>query len=694
MPDFIFELGHEEIPPGTIPGIINFLGNKVKELLQTNRLEYSDLNIYATCRRTSIIIKGLPLKQPDMKMEITGPPKSILFKDDKPTPALTGFLKKNNAKEKNLSFIEKPKGVYAVLKLKVKGQKTMDILKTALPDLIKKIPVPRKMRWDNSDLQFIRPIRNIFSLFNNKHLPIILGDLKSSTYLIPNPVAGTEKIKVRDYGQYFEILIKSQVILDHDWRRELLLERILKLVPDGYKLISDSELLDEVNFILENPIPILGKFNEKYLDLPRDILVYTLKKHQRFFSLEDKKGNLVPFFIGVADGERLNYKHIKKGFEEVLVARLEDAFFFFREDLKEKPTARVEKLKEIIFLKNFGTLYDKTMRIQDLSLKLSGVLELKIDPDTLNQAAYLSRNDLISNIITEKEYVTLQGCMGALYVEKSGADKKVAQAIYEMYQPKVMGDMLPATEYGKVLSIADRIDTLAVFFTAGKVPTGSADPFALRRAALGLILVILDSEFDFSLDKLLLSHLKNLITGLNISKKEKDFDIIRVANSIIDFIKDRLRVYLSDEKGLNLEIINAVFVTPESSITRLVNKVIALEELTKLNEFDKIKISFKRVINIIEGDSIKVDKSLLVEKEEQELYTNFISKDKLIKDHIKKGGFNEVFKEFLALRPYIDNFFDNVLVNCDDEKLRRNRMAMLTEIGKTFLEIANFKMIS
>ncbi len=694
MPDFIFELGHEEIPPGTIPGIINFLGNKVKDQLQTNRLEYSDLNIYATCRRTSIIIKGLPLKQPDMKTEITGPPKSILFKDDKPTPALTGFLKKNNAKEKDLSFIEKPKGLYAVLNLKVKGQKTTDILKTVLPDIIKKIPVPRKMRWDNSGLQFIRPIRNIFSLFNNKHLPITLGALKSSTYIIPNPVVGTEKVKVKDCDQYFETLINGQVIIDHAWRQELLLERILKLVPDGYQLIPDPELLNEVNFILENPIPIFGKFDEKYLELPRDILVYTLKKHQRFFSLEDKKGNLVPFFIGVADGERSSYEHIKKGFEEVLVARLEDAFFFFREDLKENPSARVEKLKEVIFLKNFGTLYDKTIRIQDLSLKLTGLLELKLDSDTLKQAAYLSRNDLISNIITEKEYVTLQGCMGALYVEKSGADKKVAQAIYEMYQPKVMGDSLPGSDYGKILSLADRLDTLSVFFTAGKVPTGSADPFALRRAALGLILVILDSGFDFSLDKLLLSHLENLIIGLSIDKKEKDFDLNRITNSIINFIKDRLRVYLSDEKGLNLEIINAVLVTSESSITRLVSKVIALEELTKLNEFDKIKVSFKRVMNIIEGDSHKVDRALLVEKEEQELYTNFISKDKLIKAHIKKGRFAEVFKEFLALRPNIDSFFDNVLVNCDDEKLRRNRMAMLTEIGKTFLEIVNFKMIS
>ncbi|HDS09255.1 MAG TPA: glycine--tRNA ligase subunit beta [Firmicutes bacterium] len=694
MADLIFELGHEELPPSVIPEIKRYLEKHLESTLINNRLVYVSLTVMGTCRRTIVVIRGLPVKQDDLDKEVQGPAENVLYREGVPTPALSGFLKKYGASEKELRFTETGKGRYSVLKITEPGRKTGDIIRDSFPEIIKKIPLPKSMHWDGTDLYFIRPIRNLLVQWNGKVLDIKLGGLKPSDSFLPNPVKGSKKVKVRGADDYLNKLREFGVVPGASERKSLLHSRIQAIIPKGFQILSDEELSEEIVNITEDPYPVLGRFNDKYLNLPRNILVYTLKKHQRFFNIISSSGEIEPMFIGVADGERNDYSQIKKGFEEVLVARLEDAHFFYSEDLKINPEHRIEKLKELIFLENFGTMYDKTLRVQDLSLILKQRLNLDIDGDLLKRAAFFSRNDLLSNIILEKEYANLQGEMGSIYLNAFGESPEVAESAFEMYLPRFSGDFLPGSSFGKVLSIADRLDTISVFFSAGKTPTGSADPFALRRSSLGLILIILDSGFDFDLGEVLRSHIKNILTLFTSGEGALEQTAGELAAKAVDFIKERLRTYLTEEKGFNSEAVSAVFITEEGSVLRMVRKVEALDTLVKNPDFDKIKISFKRVMNIIEPDAGEVNKEHLKEEQERELYDYFLSKRELIEEQLSKGRFREVFDEFLNLRPYIDNFFDNVLVNCEDENLKKNRMAMLTEIGEAFLKIANFKMIS
>ncbi|MGB9766375.1 MAG: glycine--tRNA ligase subunit beta [Sulfurihydrogenibium sp.] len=674
MRTYLLEIGCEELPPKAILTYKDFLKDYIQENFKDFFLYDSPENIkvFATPRRLAVLVKNLRDKQPPKQQIIIGPPYKVAVDEEgKFTKAAISFAQKNNIPIENLQKIENEKGQYIGAIITQEGKDIKTHILESVQNLFKSFPQLKSMVWNSSGYRFPRPIRWIVSLLDEEVLTFTIANVKADRYtyfhrFMTKPVGRGEKKELKNALEYEEITKLGFIIASYEDRKNA-----VKTQYEGFaksldaQTIQDNELLDEITCLTEFPVGIVGEFSPEYLTLPEEVIITVCKHHQRYLNFK-KDGRLIPKFLAFSNTAVKDRDVVKAGYEKVLKARLEDALFFYKEDLKIKLDDNIEKLKGVQFHEKLGSLYDKVLRNLELAKNLAEKLDYK-DTAKLERAVLLSKADLLTNMV--KEFDELQGIMGMYYAIKQGEDEEVAKAIYEHYLPKTADDELPQTQLGTILALADKIDTVVSFFKIGEIPKASADPFAVRRNAIGIVRLLVEKQID-----------------LDLSDVVKD-------QQVLDFILGRLESYLQSE-GYKTDIINAVISLKDSNIYRNYLKVKTLQNISLRENFENIIQVFKRVGNIIpENFEGKVDVSLFQTNYEKDLYEKVLAvKDEYIK-LVESKSYEDAITKLIELKPYIDSFFDNVMIMVNDEKIKNNRLSILKEINELFKYFADFTKI-
>lgn len=681
MANFLLEIGVEEIPASYLLPATEFISNYLKKALLENKIGYKEIKSFFTFCRIAILVKGIKEKQEVWEEEIIGPPKKVALSEDSSlTSQGRGFLSANRAKE--YYWKKTPKGEYLFIKKKKGGEKTNLILTSILPSLITEIPFPKRMRWAENSITFARPIRWICSVFNHSPLRFTFPNIRVGNFTYGNKNF-KKKIILKDAKEYERILKKHKVIPSYEERKESVIKKANALAKRVKgEVLTDPELLEEVTNTLEFPIPILVNFTERYLSLPNPIITTVLKKHLRAFSIA-QGNNLLPYFIVFVNNPLVKKSEVRKWYENGAESRLADAEFFFKEDLKQGLASFLEEEKKVIWIEGLGTLYDKTERMVKLTEKL-GSYYPEIDREGLKRASLLSKADLLSNIVREKELTSLQGIMGGIYAQMAEEKEVVFQAIGEQYLP------IPKTKEGALLALADRFDNIVASFLKGEIPTGSYDPFGLKKMA-DTILEIL------SFHNLFLS-VNEPIEFLLPESPSSDFPL---KEKILRFFAERVKLFLMG-KGYRYDIADSLI-----SLSPLVPYDLGLraEALRKFREeqkeeFRTLVIGQKRVKNILREAERKgitysesIDLTLLREEPEKILYEKAKGLEGRLKDYLKERHYLESLKILLTLREPIDKVFDEVLIMTDDLDLRRNRLSLFSYIKSLFYSFCDFSLL-
>lgn len=686
--DYLLEIGVEEIPARYISNALKQIEKNAINLFKEERTIYENIEVYATPRRLSMIVNGIKDNKTVEKLKIKGPAKRISFDDQgNPSKALLGFMKSQNI---NLSSItvEEFKGEEYVYAQVTKESKSLEeIIKLNMADFIKSINFPKTMKWGGKNIRFARPIRWIVSLLDDKVIEFELEGIPVSNKTKGHRFLGSDNITINNVSNYIEILKENYVILDQNERREIIEFGSEKLVKEkGAHILKDKSLLEEVTYLVEYPTPLIGKIKEEYLDLPADVIITPMKEHLRYFPVVDDNNRLKPYFITIKNGDEQHLDIVTKGNEKVLGARLEDAKFFFEEDTKEPLENFVENLKTIIFQEKLGTLYDKTLRIQKLSEKVADYLEVGDQTqENLNRASYLSKADLASKMVIE--FTELQGKMGMEYASASGENEIVSLAIHEQYLPKYSGDDLPTTTAGSILSITDKLDTIAGLFAIDIKPTGSQDPFALRRSALGIINIIIDKKLNLPLNEVI-----DYALYIYVEENGLAFDYNKTKKEVLAFFKGRLRNMFLDSE-IRYDIIEAVLNSKTDDIYDIKIRIDKLDEWLKDKDADGILNSFNRISTLAEKTESNEVKRDLLEKDEIQLYDEYNSIEEKFITSINKKEYNKALDVLASLTDSIDDYFENVMVMVEDEEIKQNRLALLRKIYDSMLMVCDLSKI-
>ncbi|SHK53851.1 glycine--tRNA ligase subunit beta [Tepidibacter formicigenes] len=681
----LFEIGCEEIPARFMNSSLNQLRENTKKLLNENRISFENIKTYGTPRRLTLIVEGLNEKQNDLEEEIKGPAKRIAFdEDNNPTKPLQGFMRSKGLSVEDLYFKVAGKEEYVFAKIKEEGKNTKDVLKELLPNIIKSINFPKSMRWGGKKLRFTRPIRWIVSVCNGETLEFEIEGIKASNITRGHRFLGSDNIVVNSLDEYLNKLRENYVILDQNERKEMIKEQCIKVAQDlGGKLLLDGDLLEEVTYILEYPTAFYGEFKEDYLKLPKEVVITPMKEHQRYFPVVKEDGSLLPNFITVRNGTDYKIENVKKGNEKVLEARLADALFFYKEDTKKSLESYVDGLKNVVFQEKLGTVYNKTLRIEKLSEKLVQDLGYEEEKEETLRAAKLCKADLVTNMVFE--FTELQGIMGREYSKVSKEKEIVSEAIFEHYLPRFSGDDLPNTKAGIILSIADKLDSIAGFFAIGIQPTGSQDPYALRRQALGIINIIMDKNISISLKQIINYSLDNY--------DNLDFDKEKVALEILEFFNQRIKNLFS-EMGIRYDVIDSVLNANTDDIADMYIRAKELNSWIEKDEIVEILTAFNRVSTLAQkAESKEVKEDYLQVDEEKILYSKFKEVSNNVNLAIQKREYSKALDEFISLKQPIDNLFDTVMIMDKDENIKNNRLALLKQIYDTMLLICDLSKI-
>ncbi|MEW6714268.1 MAG: glycine--tRNA ligase subunit beta [Nitrospirota bacterium] len=677
MKPFLLEIGTEEIPARFISHGLESLKERFTQFLNDKAIHYGSITEYATPRRLAILIDDVSEKQEDRVTELTGPPKRIAFDESgTPTNAATGFAKSLNLELKDIRIVKTERGEYLSAVIEEKGEMTMAVLSRELPKLIESLQFPKAMRWGDGTMKFVRPIHWIFALFGSEIIPFELDGLKSGDLSYGHRFLSPEAVKINNPSEYASLLLKNHVVADTKERKKIILDGIKKIESENNcKVHEDMELLDTVTSLVEYPSVILGSFKREYLSLPKELPVTVMKTHQKYFSVEDAEGNLMPHFIVISNTKEQNDDIVRKGAERVLKARLEDARFYFAEDQKIPLWDYVEKLKTVTFQEKLGSIYEKIERVAFVCSFIADKLNFE-RKENLLRASMLCKADLVTGIV--REFPELQGYMGMTYALNSGEEKEVASGIYEHYFPRHAGDALPSCEIGAIISLADKIDNIASFFLLDLIPSGSEDPFALRRQAAGVINILKNKEYPFSLDVLVETALKGL-EGYSPSIKV-------LKGSIIKFFLQRLEGILLAE-GYSHDIIQAAVPSKELNIKDLKQRIELLSALKREPAFPELLTAAKRVCNILSKASPAIlKKELLRETAEKELY-------RVTTDVTARLRYTD-FKALFELEEPINGFFEAVMVMDKDAGVRSNRLALLFSVKSAFDMLGDFSKIS
>ena len=655
----LFEIGVEELPSRYVLKASKDLLENLKKELNKERIKFSGDVEFNSPRRMAVYISEISEKQDDFYEKKMGPSVSVAYKDGILTQAAKGFIQSQGLTENDIKIEKTDKGEYIYVEKNLKGVYTKDIISDILVRTIKSIEFDKNMKWGKRSFRFARPIKWILATLDDEVIEFEFEGVKSGNRTRGMRLYGNQDILISDSSKYESELLKEYVVVDPIKRRQMVIDSVKNNCEnDGDKAIINDYLLDEVYNLVEYPFAIKGEFNKDYLKLPEDIITITMETHQRYFPVKDSNGNLVNKFILIRNAPEFS-ELVKKGNEKVIEPRLSDAKFFFDEDLKIKLDDMVEKLKQVTFQKDMGTIFDKIERSTKIAKYLIDDLSLSNEEDIL-RTIYLAKADLVSNVISEKEFTKLQGFMGSVYAKHEGEKENVSKGIFEHYLPRYQGDMLPETMEGAIASISDKLDTVIGCFAVGLIPTSSKDPYALRRATQGIVLTAINSGLNFD-------YIKLINKAYEIFSSDKKVLNENTVKNVVDFFKLRLEAQLQTRFSKNLI---SYQINKESKIINLVSKIEYLEKLSKTDDFEILINLIKRLKNISKNIDKEVNVSLFNKKEEKNLY-EITSK--------LKGNIEDI-NILLEHKDIINNFFENVIINDSDENIRNNRLALVDKI--------------
>ena len=672
--DFLLELGTEELPPKLLLKLSNSLKDNLSKELEKLSIKSDSIKAFATPRRLAISISELQSKQQDQVLEKKGP------STQSPEMAINGFAKSCGVDVSELEKKELGGKEYFYYSKEETGQSVSELLPEAIEKSIKDIPITRAMKWGSSDYSFVRPVHWLVIMLDKNIVPAKIMGLESNRITkglrFIDPIIELKHAK--DYEQVMSD--KAQILVDFAKRKELIRDQVLSVAQkNNAEVVIDESLLDEVCALVEYPRAFSGSFDKKFLDIPQEAIISAMKSHQKYFHLVDIQGQLLPLFISVANIESSNIKAIVDGNERVIHPRLADSEFFWNQDKAKKLEERLPDLDSVMFMKSLGSMGQKAKRIESLSSHISDLVGF--DQKASARAGLLSKSDLLSEMVGE--FADLQGIMGGYYAANDGETQAVSVAIREHYQPRFAGDKVPSTNEGLVVAIADKLDTISGIYGIGQAPTGSKDPYALRRLALGLLRILLEAKIEL--------NLKSLIDySLNLHLKEVDRSC---GDDIYSFMMDRLKAYYKDA-NIDSNVYEAVLaVSPESPLDFHL-RVEALNEFTQSENSKSLIEANKRIANILKDSNEKnetLNPKILIDDSEIKLFN---ASESLSKKLSGSKDYQEVMKSLIDLKDSIDSFFDNVMVNTDDDKLKSSRLALIRKIRLLFLSVADISYLS
>ncbi|HLC25702.1 MAG TPA: glycine--tRNA ligase subunit beta [bacterium] len=716
--DLLLEIGTEEIPSFYLPGLLEQMRERAGVLLGQSRLAYGSIIPLGTPRRIALWVKDLPEKQEDLRTKVFGPPRRVaLDADGRPTKAAIGFARGQGVDVDSLQIESTPKGEYVFALKEEKGRTSREVLDTMLPQFISSLSFPKSMRWGEGSFRFVRPIHWILALFGQERISFEMEGIRSGGCTYGHRFLSSGPLEISSPDQFLKVLQDSYVIIDPQERRKLVARQVLDAASrEGGTPLEDEALLTTVTFLVEFPQAITGHFPSRYLVLPEEILITAMVKHQRYFPVRDSEGKLLPCFVAVANTSGVDaqvQQTIRAGYERVLQARLADANFFFQEDTRKPLENYLPGLERVVFQEKLGTLQEKVSRIETLVSRWSASFDEKVKKVAV-RAARLCKADLLTQMVYE--FPELQGIMGREYARKSGEPEEVALAIFEHYLPRFPGDQIPKSIPGCLVSLADRLDTLIGYFGVGLVPSGSEDPFALRRQAQGAITILQGSRLGLDLTALIedsLELLKGKITG--------SADLVR--EEVSSFLRQRLfGNYVA--QGYASDVVGAVLAAGWSNLIPLSGKIEALSRFKSQSEFEALFLTSKRLLNItrsapapvsgkseppfreqlprrivfeevlpraVEESEVKED--LLDQREERELFDLAVKLGGKIKQKMDQEDFAAVLDLLRQLGEPVDRFFTTVMVMVEDPKIRQNRLNLLRQVAGLFSSMADFSLL-
>jgi len=684
MAEFFVEIGCEEIPAKMIPGSLEEGRKLFEKLLGNYNIHADGIEAYASPTRLIYHIPEIDLKEADQTVTVQGPPRRICQDENgSPSKALLGFMKKNNISESDVRYIQGKTGEIAAADVFVPGRDTAAILKEVLPLLLKKIPFRKNMKWADLDVRFVRPIRWLCAVLDGNTLTFEYAGITAGNTTWGHRTLGKRNIPVSDFADFRSRLKENHVEIDPGVRKTAI-QQAIKAFEHAHNatVIRDEALLNEVSYLVETPFVVEGVFEDKFLDIPEEVLITSMKEHQKYFAAKGSDGKLLPRFLAVASTVHDPMGYIQLGTGRVLAARLYDAQFFWDEDRKKPLESRMEKLDRQIFQADLGTYGDKIQRMQKIAKTLNQFVTC--DADALTETIHLSKCDLATDMVYE--FPELQGIMGGLYAKEEGKPEGVWKGIYDHYLPGSMEDALPRTREGELAAISDRLDTFLGCLAVGIVPTGSKDPFGLRRAAQGIIRIVLEKNLDFDLYQAVRDTMPVFDAVLKTSRESWE----EQAFSILDA---RLRYWLNT-RGFAYDEVDAVLAIPHGNLLDTLNRVKALKASREDTDFLRVAGSFKRIHNILDAarDTISgdVNPALFSQPEETALFEamNALKHDAM--NFTREKNYGGALKRVGRIADTVDRFFDEVLVMDKDSAVRENRLSLLTRLREIFLTIADF----
>ena len=674
----IFEIGTEEIPARFLSDAISKLKGNAEKLFCEYRLCFGALRIFATPRRLSMLVE-VDRSQTATQKEVWGPPENAAFdKEGKPTKAAESFAKSQGISIDDISIGEKGKGRYVFAAVKETSRLTSEVLPELMPRLFDSFHFPKAMRWGDGNFKFVRPVHWILTIYDNQRVPFEFEGIKSGNITRGHRFLSPASFEIKDSKAYINLLKNNFVVIDPAERKKIIFEGARKLASSvNAVVIEDEELLNHVMFLVEYPVTVLGSFPPDYLDLPKELLITVMKDHQKYFALEDGRGGLVNHFVVVSNTRQENAETVRKGAEKVIKARFEDARFYYEEDKKTPLMDRLEGLKKVVFHDRLGSTYSKCTRVSALAGFIADKCRLDRKED-VRTAALLSKVDLISGVV--REFPELQGIMGGYYALNEGLRKEIAQALKEQYLPKFSGDTLPESDTGAIVSLADRLDTIASFFMLGLIPSGAEDPFALRRQTIGALLILVDKRYDIPLKELSIEALK----PYDIKDKEG------VISSIVRFFEQRLDP-IFQPAGYSADVIASVIhFVGDKPLFIIKDRMDALMQLKANSDYEDFMLVIKRINNIASKTDVPpVNKSLFAHEEEELLYSAVETAAPQISTCIEKNEPSEAINILINLKDPVNRFFDKVLIMDKNEDIKQNRLSLIKTVQSIGHQIAD-----
>ena len=683
--DLLIEIGTEELPPKALKRLSQAFGSGIKAGLEKASLSHGELTLYAAPRRLAVLVCDLVTGQQDKEVQRRGPAVTAAFGDDGcPTQAAMGFAKSCGVEVEALDKLETDKGAWLVFNTVQAGQQTAQLIPQIVTSALDQLPIPKRMRWGAHKAEFVRPVHWVVLLFGDEVIDAEILTAKAGRETRGHRFHHPASIYIAEPRAYAPILeSEGHVIADFNDRREAVRAQVLEVAAKlGGEAVIDEELLDEVSSMVEWPVAVSGDFEQRFLEVPPEVLITTMKTNQKYFHVVDKQGKLLPHFITVSNIDSKDMQQVRAGNERVVRPRLEDADFFWNQDRKHTLETLNERLKSVVFQNKLGSVYDKVQRVEKLAQAVAA--QLGSDEKLAQRAALLCKCDLMTDMVGE--FPSLQGIMGRYYAQHDKEPGEVAIALDEQYMPRFAGDQLPQTATGQAVAIADKLDTIVGIFTIGQIPTGDKDPFALRRAALGIMRIII--EQGLPLDLLQLIH----TATEQFSGVVKGLQQETLAEQVYEFTMDRLRAYYSDT-GVAADVFEAVLAQRPTQPYDFHRRVEAVNQFRALPEAESLAAANKRIANIIRQADITpaefVQDNLLLEKSEQTLAQQIDAMAEEVSPLFEAQDYQQALTRLASLRESVDTFFDDVMVMVDDEDLRNNRLALLGRLRNLFLRVAD-----